>query len=29
VRRLIDAIWTLEACADVTTLRGSLQPTKS
>jgi hypothetical protein len=24
VRRLTDAVWTLEACADVTTLRGSL-----
>ena len=28
VRRLTDAVRTLEACADVTTLRGSLQPTR-
>ena len=28
VRRLTEAVWTLEACADVATLRGSLQPTK-
>jgi hypothetical protein len=29
VRRLTDAIWTLEACADITSLRSSLQPTRS
>jgi 2-methylcitrate dehydratase PrpD len=29
VRRLTDAIWTLEDCADITTLRSSLQPTRS